>query len=96
MSDYEVLVHGKDRLSIGLCRILVPIMAVITFIEIRKPGTSERLGILRIRTTRGDRLFLTLLGTSFIFLAWLGIVGFPLWAPLGISLIWGVICFTKV
>lgn len=71
-------------------------MALITFVEIRKPGTSERVGALRIKTTRGDRLFLSLLGASFIFLAWLGLFGFPLWAPLVISLLWGVFCFLMV
>ena len=29
----------------------------------------------RIETTRGDRLFITLLGSAFINLAWLGVVG---------------------
>ena len=71
-------------------------MAIITMIEIKYPGTSERYGILRIVTTRGDRLFLSLLGTSYIFLFWLGVFGMPLWVPLGISIAWGVFCFMKV
>ncbi|PTX56153.1 putative small integral membrane protein [Litoreibacter ponti] len=71
-------------------------MAIITVIEIRKPGTSERKGALGLTTTRGDRLFLTMLGSAYIFLAWLGIMGEPLWAPLGLSLAWGVFCFWKV
>jgi len=71
-------------------------MAIITVIEIRKPGTSERHGVLRITTTRGDRLFLSLLGTAYIFLFWLGVFGFPLWAPLGLSIGWAVFCFLKV
>ena len=32
-------------------------------------------GDLRIETTRGDRLFITLLGSAFIHIAWLGLVG---------------------
>ncbi len=32
-------------------------------------------GDLGIETTRGDRLFITLLGSAFINLAWLGVVG---------------------
>mmetsp|Transcript_22313 Transcript_22313/g.35579 ORF Transcript_22313/g.35579 Transcript_22313/m.35579 type:complete len:93 (+) Transcript_22313:2270-2548(+) len=71
-------------------------MAIITFIEIKKPGTSERKGALGLTTTRGDRLFLTLLGSAYVFLAWLGLFGEPLWVPLGISLAWGVFCFWKV
>lgn len=71
-------------------------MAIITVIEIKKPGTSERKGALGLTTTRGDRLFLSLLGSAYIFLAWLGLIGEPLWWPLGISLAWGVFCFWKV
>ncbi len=71
-------------------------MAIITVIEIKKPGTSERKGALGLTTTRGDRLFLTMLGSAYIFLAWLGLMGEPLWWPLGISLAWGVFCFWKV
>lgn len=71
-------------------------MGLITFIEIRYPGTSERKGVLGLTTTRGDRLFLSLLGTAYIFLAWLFFFGMPLWGPLGISLAWGAFCFWKV
>ncbi|MGY9012634.1 MAG: DUF2160 family membrane protein, partial [Rhodobacterales bacterium] len=49
-----------------------------------------------LTTTRGDRLFISLLGSVYIFLAWLGLMGMPLWTPLGLSLIWGVFCFRKV
>jgi len=56
----------------------------------------ERRGILGLTTTLGDRLFITLLGTAYIFLAWLGFVGQPVWAPLGISVLWGALCFWKV
>lgn len=71
-------------------------MAIITVIEIKRPGTSERKGALGLTTTRGDRLFLSLLGAAYIFLAWLGLIGEPLWWPLALSLAWGVFCFWKV
>jgi predicted small integral membrane protein len=71
-------------------------MAIITLIEIRRPGTSERRGVLGLTTTRGDRLFLSLLGAAYIFLAWLGFYGNPLWVPLGLSVAWGAFCFWKV
>ena len=71
-------------------------MGIIVFIEIKKPGTSERYGVLGLTTTRGDRLFLSLLGTSYIFLAWLGIFGMPLWIPLILAIMWGIFCFMKV
>ena len=64
--------------------------------EICSPGGAPRRGILRLDTTRGDRLFISLLGSAFIFLAWLGIVGLPLWAPLVISLVYAFIVFRWV
>src|ERR1044072_3232110 len=54
--------------------------------EIKSPGGAPRHGILGLDTTRGDRLFISLLGSAFIFLAWLGFFGTPLWAPLRIAL----------
>ena len=56
----------------------------------------ERKGILGLTTTLGDRLFISLLGTAYVFLAWLGLVGQPLWWPLAISIAWGIFCFRKV
>lgn len=71
-------------------------MGILTILEIKYPGGAERRGILGLTTTRGDRLFLTCLGTSYIFLAWLGLFGTPLWAPLAISIGWATFCFWKV
>jgi predicted small integral membrane protein len=71
-------------------------MGILTILELKYPGGNERRGILGLRTTRGDRLFLTCLGTCFIFLGWLGFFGTPLWAPLGGAICWGVFCFWKV
>jgi len=71
-------------------------MGVLTVLEIRNPGGNARKGALGLITTRGDRLFITLLGASYIFLAWLGLVGTPLWAPLAGAIAWGVFCFWKV
>lgn len=72
-------------------------IAVIGLLEVFKFRDGlERKGILGLTTTPGDRLFISLLGTAYIFLAWLGIVGQPLWWPLGISVVWGIFCFRKV
>lgn len=60
------------------------------------PGGAPRRGVLGLDTTRGDRLFISLLGSAFIFLAWLGFAGTPLWAPLAISLIYGLVVFKWV
>ncbi len=64
--------------------------------EWRSPGGAPRKGILGLDTTRGDRLFITLLGSAFIFLAWLGIMSTPLWGGLIISLIYGYAVFRWV
>jgi predicted small integral membrane protein len=64
--------------------------------ESYSPGGAPRRGILKLDTTRGDRLFISLLGSAFIFLAWLGIFGLPLWAPLGIAVVYAFAVFKWV
>lgn len=64
--------------------------------EWRRPGGDPRRGLLGLDTTRGDRLFITLLGSAFIFLAWLGLMGTPLWGALIISLLYGIAVFRWV
>jgi len=71
-------------------------MAVLTVLEIRAPGGAERKGVFGLTTTRGDRLFISLLGTVYIFLAWIGLFGMPVWAPLGIAVLWATFVFWKV
>ena len=60
------------------------------------PGGAPRHGVFGIDTTRGDRLFISLLGSGFIFLAWLGLFGTPLWGALVISIIYGFAVFKWV
>jgi len=64
--------------------------------EAFSPGGGPRMGLLRFETTRGDRLFLSLLGSAFIHLAWLGLVGPDLWKALGVSLIYALLVFLFV
>jgi len=56
----------------------------------------ERRGFLPIHTTRGDRLFISLLGSAFIHLAWLGVLGTPLWGALAVSLLYAFCVFRWV
>ena len=60
------------------------------------PGGNPRLGILRFETTRGDRLFISLLGSAFINLAWLGLVGPELWWALALSVVYAICVFRFV
>ncbi len=47
----------------------------------------ERRGLLPMATTRGDRLFIGLLGSAFIHLGWMAATGLPLWWALAISIV---------
>jgi len=51
----------------------------------------ERRGFLPIATTRGDRLFIGLLGSAYIQLAWLGLTDLSLYFALAIAVAWMVI-----
>ena len=64
--------------------------------EYYRPGGDPRRGVFAIDTTRGDRLFISLLGSAFIFIAWLFLIGSPLWWPMGIALAWFVFVFRYV
>ena len=66
------------------------------FWEKKVPGGSPRKGILGLDTTRGDRLFVSLLGSAFIHLAWLGFVGSLLWVATFISFAYAIIVFRYV
>ncbi len=60
------------------------------------PGGAPRRGVLGLDTTRGDRLFISWLGTGFIHLAWLAAFGAPVWGALAISAIWWFFVFRWV
>ncbi|MEQ1955342.1 DUF2160 domain-containing protein [Mesorhizobium sp. CN2-181] len=64
--------------------------------EYASPGGNPRVGILRFETTRGDRLFVSLLGSAFIHLAWLGLVGPSLWWALALSVVYAIGVFRYV
>lgn len=69
------------------------VLVIMTIWEIRMPGGNPRRGILAIETTRGDRLFISLLGSAFIHLAWLGVLGPPLWGAAAVSLVFAFCVF---
>ena len=75
---------------------IASILTLFTILAIRFPETPRK-GILRIETTRGDRLFITLLGSAFIHLATLGILGADLiWVAPILSLIYAAAVFRWV
>jgi predicted small integral membrane protein len=72
------------------------LLALMAVWEYASPGGNPRVGILRFETTRGDRLFISLLGSAFIHLAWLGLVGPNLYWALGLSLVYAFCVFRWV
>ena len=86
-------------------------LLVMTWLAIAYPE-AERVGILRIPTTRGDRLFISLITAAVIHLLWIGFVGndaiatlpigedgfqiSSLWLATAISLVMAVIIFRTV
>jgi predicted small integral membrane protein len=49
-------------------------LATMTWLAVAYPE-AERVGILRIPTTRGDRLFISLIAAAVIHLLWIAFVG---------------------
>ena len=49
-------------------------LGVMTWLAVAYPE-AERVGVLRIPTTRGDRLFISLIMTAVIHLLWIGFIG---------------------
>ena len=75
--------------------IIASLLVLFTILAIRFPETP-RLGILRIETTRGDRLFITLLGSAFICLIWLFFFGAPVWWGLMLCFVYAAAVFRWV
>jgi predicted small integral membrane protein len=72
------------------------LLALMAVWEYASPGGNPRVGILRFETTRGDRLFISLLGSAFIHLAWLGLSGANLWWALALSVVYAIGVFKLV
>ena len=54
--------------------LLAATLGAMTWLAVAYPE-AERVGILRIPTTRGDRLFISLILTAVIHLLWIGLFG---------------------
>ena len=63
---------------------IVLMLAGMTVWQIVSPSIA-RQGFLPIVTTRGDRLFISLLGSAYIHLAWLGLTDLAVWIATVIS-----------
>jgi predicted small integral membrane protein len=66
--------------------VIAALLALMTALEIRRPGGNPRDGILGLRTTRGDRLFISLLSAAYVHILWLFFFGMPLTGAMLVSL----------
>ena len=64
--------------------LLAATLCVMTWLAVAYPE-AERVGILRIPTTRGDRLFISLVLAAVIHLLWIGFVGIDTVATLPVG-----------
>ena len=76
--------------------VIAAMIVGMTLWEIASPGGGPRHGVLGLDTTRGDRLFISLLGSAFIHLAWLAFSDASLFWALGLSLIYAAALFRWV
>ena len=72
------------------------LLAGMSVWEIRRPGGAPRHGVLGLDTTRGDRLFISLLGSAYIHLGWLALASGPLWWASVLSVVYAVLVFRYV
>ena len=70
--------------------VIVCILIAMTVWQIKWPSI-ERKGFLPIATTPGDRLFIGLLGSAYIHLAWLALTTVTLWIAFLIAAIWMIV-----
>mgnify|MGYP003605402536 FL=1 len=75
--------------------IIASLLVLFTILAIRFPETP-RLGILRIETTRGDGLFINVLGLAFICLIWLFFFGASVWWGLMLCFVYAAAVFRWV
>jgi predicted small integral membrane protein len=92
--DLSWMAWTWETAAFFLC--IAGILVAMTMWELRSPGGAPRRGVLAIETTRGDRLFISLLGSAFIHLGWLGLVGAPIWGALAVSFVFAAAVFRWV
>ena len=84
---------------------IVLMLAAMTVWEIKSP-TVVRKGFLPMATTRGDRLFIGLLGAAYINLAFIGMAGWfaqwfsleqepSIWISFVLSMVWLAVALRK-
>jgi predicted small integral membrane protein len=67
-------------------------LVVLTVLAAYRPEIPRK-GILGFPTTRGDRFFVTMIGSGFIFIIWMRFGGGELWYPLAACVAYGIAMF---
>jgi predicted small integral membrane protein len=75
---------------------ILTLILLMCLLEWRHPGGAPRDGVLGLTTTRGDRLFITLLGSAYVFIGWLLVMGTPVWGALALAFVWAGFVVWKV
>ena len=77
----RICVQADGGMRTGRDVVIAALLVLMTVLEIVRPGGNPRDGILGLRTTRGDRLFISLLSAAYVHILWLFFFGMPLtWA----------------
>lgn len=76
----------------GFFGAIVLILVVLTLLAIFRPEKPRR-GILGFPTTRGDRFFVSLLGTAYIFIIFLCTGSEVFWYPVAAAVLFAVAMF---
>ena len=72
------------------CVTIASIVVAMTIWQTISPSL-ERKGFLPIPTTPGDRFFIGILTSIYIFLAWVGLTSLSLWVLLVIAVCWIIV-----
>ena len=73
--------------------VIACLLVGMTVWQMAVPSIGRR-GFLPLVTTRGDRLFIGLLSSAFLHLAWIGLTDWSLWSALAVSAVM-MICIMR-
>ena len=79
--------------AVFFCSIFVALITM-TLVELRWP-TVPRRGWLPLVTTRGDRFFISLLGSAFIHIGWLAVTDVHVLVASTLSLVYALLVMSR-
>lgn len=95
-TTFDIAWMGWTPFTATFFTVIAGLLAAMMVWERLSPGGGARRGVLGLNTTRGDRLFVSLLGSAFIHLGWLFFVGAGLWWALALSVLYALAVFRWV